>query len=63
MHAQQWVAVWLIGNLAAVGMYDVFSSWFFGPDSTVTHVLRNWSLAYPALPFLAGLLMGHLFAW
>jgi len=30
-------------------------------DDTVSAVIHQWSVAWPILPFLAGIVIGHLF--
>jgi len=62
-NAPQIVGLWLVANLVAVGLYDVLASYAGGQEATVTAVIRQWSVSHPALPFLAGVLIGHLFAW
>ena len=48
-----------------VGVWDVVAIVNNRPDQTVSTVLRNWSSAFPILPFVfgltLGLLMGHIF--
>ncbi len=55
------VSVFLLVNLALIGVIDVVQIVRVGWDGTVTHVIREWSRQWPALPFLAGCLAGHLF--
>ena len=51
-----------IGALAlAVGIWDFAVVSWGDPQDTVSNIIGQWSHAFPALPFGAGLLMGHLF--
>jgi hypothetical protein len=54
-------AILLVVALAAVAVYDAYAGLFLGGDATVTSVVQAWSRDYPLIPFLAGLLAGHLF--
>jgi uncharacterized protein YjeT (DUF2065 family) len=56
-----WVALALVIVATGVAVYDVFAT--FTPDRwrTASDVIGEWSIRWPILPFLAGLLTGHLF--
>jgi hypothetical protein len=56
-----WVAVALVAVATGVALFDVFAA--FSPEKwrTVSDVIGDWSTRWPILPFLAGLLTGHLF--
>lgn len=43
-----------------IGLYDVWAAFRLPPGNTVSHVVYHWALAFPVLPFLIGLLLGHL---
>jgi len=59
MNANAIVGIWLIANLAAVGIFDLCSGLAGNP--TVSQVIIAWSKQWPALPLGVGLLIGHLF--
>jgi hypothetical protein len=61
MRPSEIVALFLLVNLALIGVYDVFAYWRIGHHATVSAVIREWAASWPAMPFLAGLLAGHLF--
>jgi len=55
------LTAWLLYLLIlAVGTYDVIIAWRYGPRATVSHVVLRFSREYPILPFLAGVVLGHL---
>jgi hypothetical protein len=56
-------AVTIFGGIALliVGVYDVYAGGWIGPDYTVSRVILDSSKKWPLLPFLTGLLVGHLF--
>lgn len=41
--------------------YDFYAYLNAGQDSTVSNVMIEWSHEYPAVTFLVGFVMGHLF--
>jgi len=41
--------------------WDVAMLYRDEPNSTVSTVLRNWSISWPILPFMVGVLVGHVF--
>ena len=47
----------LIGLLG----YDLFAVYQFGYDGTISLVVFTMAKAYPIIPFLAGVVVGHLF--
>jgi hypothetical protein len=46
--------------LGLVGTYDVYASLFLGRTATVSVTVLSLSREHPVLPFLAGVLVGHL---
>jgi hypothetical protein len=51
----------LIMALMCLLAYDLFAVYRFGYDGTISLVVFTMSKAYPVIPFLAGLVCGHLF--
>lgn len=47
-------------TLGVIG-YDLFAYFKAGNWGTVSSVIWVWSKEYPIIPFLTGVLMGHLF--
>jgi len=43
-----------------VGAYDLYAGFFFPPGGTVSEVILDFARKYPIVPFLMGLLCGHL---
>lgn len=41
--------------------YDFYAYLNAGQDATISNVMIEWSHDYPAMTFLMGFLMGHLF--
>lgn len=46
---------------AGVIIYDLVAYLRVGNVGTVSSVIWGWSKLYPIIPFLTGVLMGHLF--
>jgi hypothetical protein len=55
------IALALHGLVFIIALFDIWAIWKYGPASTVSAVVTEWARSYPALPFLIGFLMGHLF--
>lgn len=55
------VATWLLLNLLLVGAFDIYVTFKFGPEASVSYQMWLWSRRMPILPFFVGLLCGHLF--
>lgn len=55
------VALLLLILLAVVGVYDLLALVSHGRFSTVTVAIVSWSRQWPILPFIAGVIIGHLF--
>lgn len=55
------LSVCLIIVLAACGLWDVSAIFGGRKMETVSALIQQWSVRWPVLPFVAGLLSGHLF--
>lgn len=44
-------------------IYDLFIVIYAGPRPTLSRVILLWSIEYPLIPFLVGVLIGHLFSY
>ena len=55
---------WAVIVVSAVllGLYDIYTFYFNGSETTISWVLYSYSTQYPAIPFGFGFLMGHIFA-
>lgn len=51
----------LLFTLIALLAYDLFAVYKFGYDGTISLVVFTLAKAYPIVPFLAGVVVGHLF--
>lgn len=56
-----WLAVAFLLAGLIVGIWDVFVTARGEPGNTVSSTLYEWSIAYPILPFVLGVITGHLF--
>ncbi len=56
------IALWLLLNCLAVGVYDVVAFFFLRPEDTVSFWLQAWMQRFPVLAVGLGVLVGHL-AW
>lgn len=59
MSASWFVGLFFLGNLVVVGLWDMYAH--ASGQETVSAVISDWSKSFPELPFIAGLLGGHLF--
>lgn len=62
MKGRQITGLILIVAAFGLGIYDVVIGSLFGAQTTLSWVIYTCSLRYPAIPFGAGFLCGHLFA-
>lgn len=51
----------LVLTLVALLAYDLFAVYAFGYDGTISLVIFTMAKAFPIIPFLAGVVVGHLF--
>lgn len=58
----RWRTMWVIGVVvAALILWDVYAAFFTaGAGDTISEVVLGWARAHPVVPFLAGVLAGHL---
>jgi len=56
-----WLAICLIAILAVIGAWDVCVAYGIAQGRTVSSLTHEWATRFPILPFLTGLLLGHLF--
>lgn len=54
-------SIFIIVILLLIGIWDVYAILNGGKESSVSHVLIEWSYEYPSFTFLIGFAMGHLF--
>lgn len=59
--AQRLAVVILASALLVVGIYDLYAMLWLDKFATVSMVVLSVAREHPVLPFLAGLLAGHLF--
>lgn len=55
------LAVLLLATMFLAGVWDVWVTYHERPDETVSNILQGWSVLYPVLPLLVGILLGHIF--
>jgi len=54
------LTAFLIGlALVVAGIVDIVAVYYGNP--TVSTVIQSWSRAFPILPLIVGILLGHLF--
>lgn len=51
----------VIFGILSIIIYDVFVIYFWGPDAAISTLIRDWARDHPMIPFVAGLLIAHLF--
>jgi len=48
-------------TLVCLLVYDLFAVYRFGYEGTISLVVFTMAKSYPIIPFLAGVVVGHLF--
>jgi hypothetical protein len=56
-----WLSIALLCAGLAVGLWDVYATAKNQPSDTVSATLYDWATRWPILPFLLGVIVGHLF--
>lgn len=59
--AYKWTVIFIIGMIAAVAAYDVYTIAEHGLESSISHTMIVWAYKYPIFPFIVGVVVGHLF--
>lgn len=54
------LAISLMALAFVIGLWDVWHSYLGWPEDTVSWIIQEWSMRWPLLPFLAGVVVGHL---
>jgi hypothetical protein len=60
-HVRHVLAVAFLGVLFVCGIWDVFQASRGAPEDSVSQTVFYWSIQYPVLPLILGILLGHLF--
>lgn len=50
----------IVALIAVIAAYDVWTLARRGYTTTISYVLKKYSLQFPIIPFVGGLLCGHL---
>jgi hypothetical protein len=45
----------------AIGIWDIYATATEQPEAMVSRLLYSWSILYPILPFMIGVVIGHVF--
>lgn len=53
--------IFTIALVAIIAIYDVCAIVKGGVESSISHMMIEWSYKFPAFPFLVGFTCGHLF--
>lgn len=56
-----WIAAAFMAFLVAVGVFDLYAIFAARDEETVSQVIYQWAQRWPIIPFLAGMIAGHLF--
>lgn len=51
----------IVGAVFLLLLFDAAMAIALGPDATISNAVTSWAHQYPVIPFLAGMLCGHLF--
>jgi len=54
------LAAVLVGLFVIVGVWDITCLYYGRRDCTVSSVIGGWAETYPILPFVLGILAGHV---
>lgn len=60
MQMRTWLSLLMLSFLAVVWVYDLAMVIRQEPASTVSATMLEWSQVWPILPFLMGVVIGHL---
>lgn len=55
------LATLLLANVVGAGLWDIIATYRGDTHDTVSTTLREWSIAWPVLPLLVGVIIGHIF--
>lgn len=58
---KKYTAIFIVSVIVAIALYDVIAIQGGGTEASISHMLITWSYQYPAMTFLMGFTMGHLF--
>jgi len=62
MSAKKITPFFTIGLIAVIALYDFWAYFQGGQEATISWIIiERWSTQYPAITFLVGFVMGHLF--
>jgi hypothetical protein len=53
--------IFTVSVFVLVAIYDVYAMIVGGTENSISHFLIEKSYSYPVLPFLIGVVIGHLF--
>ena len=51
----------ILGTTVLLGLYDVLMGVKYGPEATISIVMYDLARRYPIVPFMLGVLAGHIF--
>lgn len=51
----------IVSMATCLACFDLFVYLYYGTEPTLSAIILEWSQAYPILPFVFGVLCGHLF--
>ena len=54
-------SIFIISLVVIIAVYDVYAIAKGGVESSISHMMIEWSYKYPMFPFMMGVLVGHLF--
>lgn len=60
-YAQRWGVFLLAVTFLLVLVYDLVAAFYMLPEQSISAIVLRISRAHPILPFIAGLIVGHLF--
>lgn len=60
-HSAFYVGVGIIVLMIVITVWDVIATVFPGRLRTISDVIRTWAERWPIVPFLVGVIAGHLF--
>lgn len=52
--------IFILLTLLAIGAWDIYAIFVGGKEASISHILIEWSYAYPSFTFLLGYTFGHL---
>lgn len=55
------LSIGLIAVCLGIAVWDIYAAYQVGWQHTVSATMQRWSMTWPVLPFILGIIAGHIF--